>query len=617
MSTFSYGPQPIIDQESADFFESENLLSPIVNNKRMISATLISPPSSISLSTSESSSSASRVSSRSFSATYVVQEMDEIELPANLISRETVEFLGYDSSTAEALWDRFRTQPANDDMEVDLLELALCRIEHWPRDATCESDDWDALMTEMGINDQLRQAIMFTQYTEIRYTASCHYWLMEAMNVKWHALEALDDELRLEAAKRRRAGSRGTGRPKAKSISSVPSRPYLAARPFSPTSPARQAAPEFEDQREPGPASEFEDQRQSGSTAAVAVADAPPSLDRHTMIWRAGPLYKQTSFYDVENGDINLLAIASTPGDFSCGRSVAYFTPQRETANQHAEWAKRKFVIEHIAIVQVAVPWTLLEGLSTLYLWSDGNTSKTWKEVVWRGRRGWPVPDEMEPLEKEDLWIGHILSGKHVKYERLKLSREIKDSDVLTVQIDGEEKRGIQWTFQTRKARRGFEEHCRGKLMPSSAAADTFTSDLLSVIRLQRHLATRVIVSTGEPTILLSLLELSSVTIVHCFTSPQWFYTLRSHLAGISETGAPSDVDSTDEASPTEKEAKRDVRSIFNSIVNLDVGEALLFAPSAMLAVGRGVIEKLGMACLNVRIRYRLSADGGRSFVAS
>ncbi|KAI9809358.1 MAG: hypothetical protein M1826_003936 [Phylliscum demangeonii] len=155
------------------------------------------------------------------------------------------------------------------------------------------------------------------------------------------------------------------------------------------------------------------------------------------------------------------------------------------------------------------------------------------------------------------------------------------------------------------------------KFMTSSAAADTFTSNLLSVIRLQRHLATRVIISTQEPTISPSLLELSSMTIVHRFTSPQWFHTLRSHLAGISETGAAPAADGTNEASPIEKEPKRDVTSIFNSIVNLDVGEALLFAPSAMLAVERGVIEKLGMAYLKVRIRSRLSADGGRSLLAS
>src|SRR5204863_353082 len=59
---------------------------------------------------------------------------------------------------------------------------------------------------------------------------------------------------------------------------------------------------------------------------------------------------------------------------------------------------------------------------------------------------------------------------------------------------------------------------------------------LLQVIRLQRHLGTRVIISTQEPSISPKLLDLCSVTIVHRFTSPDWLKTLRRHLAGASLT---------------------------------------------------------------------------------
>ncbi|KAI9818281.1 MAG: hypothetical protein M1826_001426 [Phylliscum demangeonii] len=160
------------------------------------------------------------------------------------------------------------------------------------------------------------------------------------------------------------------------------------------------------------------------------------------------------------------------------------------------------------------------------------------------------------------------------------------------------------------------------KFMTTGAAADTFTDNLLSVIRLQRHLATRVIISTQEPTISPSLLELSSMTIVHRFTSPQWFSTLRSHLAGIGDTGATAISNASNASNATDdqtpiKGPPRDVTSIFNTIVTLNVGEALLFSPSAMLAVDRGIVQKLGMAYLKVRMRSRLSADGGRSLLAS
>ena len=142
--------------------------------------------------------------------------------------------------------------------------------------------------------------------------------------------------------------------------------------------------------------------------------------------------------------------------------------------------------------------------------------------------------------------------------------------------------------------------------MTSTAAATTFTDKLLQLIRQQRHLATRVVISTQEPTISPRLLDLCTVTIVHRFTSPQWFRTLREHLAGVStaeELGGATN---------------RDARSIFAEIVELEPGEALMFSPSATLELVEGEApRKLGMDWLKIRVRRRLTEDGGRSILAT
>ena len=61
-------------------------------------------------------------------------------------------------------------------------------------------------------------------------------------------------------------------------------------------------------------------------------------------------------------------------------------------------------------------------------------------------------------------------------------------------------------------------------------------------------------------------------------------------------------------------------------MVNLKPGEALLFSPSAMLRVTKEVIrkgittekvKKLGMHYMKIRVRKRLTADGGRSIMAT
>ena len=142
--------------------------------------------------------------------------------------------------------------------------------------------------------------------------------------------------------------------------------------------------------------------------------------------------------------------------------------------------------------------------------------------------------------------------------------------------------------------------------MTSTAAATDFTDKLLQVIRQQRHLATRVVISTQEPTISPRLLDLCTVTIVHRFTSPEWFRTLCEHLAGIS---------TLDEVGVARR---RNARGIFTEIVELEPGEALMFCPAAMLELVDGEApRKLGMEWLKVRIRRRLTKDGGKSILAS
>ncbi|KAL8795345.1 MAG: hypothetical protein Q9195_002215 [Heterodermia aff. obscurata] len=163
------------------------------------------------------------------------------------------------------------------------------------------------------------------------------------------------------------------------------------------------------------------------------------------------------------------------------------------------------------------------------------------------------------------------------------------------------------------------------KFMTLNAASATFTENLLQVIRQQRHLATRVIISTQEPTISPKLLDLSTMTIVHRFTSPEWFRTLGDHLAGVSILR---------NIKCGEAGVKRDAARIFAEIVELRVGESLLFSPTAML---NGTVvtddadvngkskkmqrievlpQKLGMEWVKMRTRERLTKDGGRSLMA-
>jgi len=102
--------------------------------------------------------------------------------------------------------------------------------------------------------------------------------------------------------------------------------------------------------------------------------------------------------------------------------------------------------------------------------------------------------------------------------------------------------------------------------MTDTPASKILTEQLLSIIRQQRHYGARIIIATQEPTISPRLMDLASATIIHRFSSPEWFNTLRKHLSIVNSGG-------------------KEAADLFTKITSLRLGEALVFAPSAILTV--------------------------------
>ena len=129
-------------------------------------------------------------------------------------------------------------------------------------------------------------------------------------------------------------------------------------------------------------------------------------------------------------------------------------------------------------------------------------------------------------------------------------------------------------------------------------------NELTSIIRQQRHTGTRVVIATQEPTLSPELLDLANVTFVHRFLSPAWYEILKKHLAG---------ADRQDHGGGT---------SLFHQIVGLRTGEALLFCPTARVATrptaqDDGETTALGSGFMRVKIRNRLTTDGGESIMST
>lgn len=73
------------------------------------------------------------------------------------------------------------------------------------------------------------------------------------------------------------------------------------------------------------------------------------------------------------------------------------------------------------------------------------------------------------------------------------------------------------------------------KFLTTTAEATKLTTDLIGVIRQQRHLSSRVVIATQEPTVAGDLLDLCNVSIVHRFNSPQWYQHFENTLQVLTK----------------------------------------------------------------------------------
>ncbi|KAI0824647.1 hypothetical protein BC628DRAFT_1377114 [Trametes gibbosa] len=130
------------------------------------------------------------------------------------------------------------------------------------------------------------------------------------------------------------------------------------------------------------------------------------------------------------------------------------------------------------------------------------------------------------------------------------------------------------------------------------------TKALTSLIRQQRHLAMRVVISTQEPTAVPSvLIDLCSIAIFHRFSSPAWWDAVAKRVC--------ADL-SNDQG--------------FNQVVKLKTGQALVLCPSGLglfsatrktaagsLVQGKPKVAHFGRRYLLIKTRKRVTLDGGES----
>jgi DNA helicase HerA-like ATPase len=136
--------------------------------------------------------------------------------------------------------------------------------------------------------------------------------------------------------------------------------------------------------------------------------------------------------------------------------------------------------------------------------------------------------------------------------------------------------------------------------MTDTPAAKVLTETFLTIIRQQRHLGVRTIISTQEPTISPRLIDLCSLTIIHRFTSPEWYKTIEKHVPMNSENA---------------RQLSERIPDGFYRIASLRTGEAIVFASSSHLVGEDGTVIDTKHRTFTMMMRKRVTWDGGKSIV--
>jgi DNA helicase HerA-like ATPase len=137
--------------------------------------------------------------------------------------------------------------------------------------------------------------------------------------------------------------------------------------------------------------------------------------------------------------------------------------------------------------------------------------------------------------------------------------------------------------------------------MTDTPAAKGLTGTFLNIIRQQRHLGARVIISTQEPTISPSLIDLCSVVVIHRFTSPEWYQVMGRHIIIDAKHGKSGSPNGDEDG--------------LSQISCLRTGEALVFAPSAYLLDESLSPIDVRRKTFKMMVRKRITWDGGRTIV--
>ncbi|MCJ1223709.1 hypothetical protein MMC12_000352 [Toensbergia leucococca] len=437
-------------EETQSLLEDQIFLSSCVLGKRKVSAALLSPPSS---NTSRSSSSSTSASVRTLG--FPSTSNHSFEIPTAERSIAALEFIGFDTLTATAIYDRWDSRPDPHRCPDDLIDYAYSDISRLNSPSFQDYTPREA-MAKIGMSQDFQDALTDPRFTSICGTETLHYWVKDTLMINYATLLQLQARLKNHAAR-----SRAVKKSRRARIQDIIQAPGLHAaqqqlQPSSSVTATFNMTPE--DYNIP--------------SNQIAFETEGPVLPGHIVLYKGKASYEVGEGWIADDGSLNMRSIATyAHGDFNPESVAYYWTPEKEVAEEYREWAARRCSWSETWLIRIQIPVQFVNSLTSQELWYSPN----WKEYVWycRGVKTLPAKfDSLWATGETDIIKGHICSYLSAQVTRIKQENvQTTMTEDFAMKIGSSGRKATQWAFMQRNSVERLREQIRGKIHIDITAA--------------------------------------------------------------------------------------------------------------------------------------------------
>ncbi|KAI9717356.1 MAG: hypothetical protein M1828_007244 [Chrysothrix sp. TS-e1954] len=320
------------------------------------------------------------------------------EVPLFEQSPAFFKWLGFNSSTANDLHLRWIEWAASGlgGEPSSVLDFAIDHVQRLNINASGDGGDWKAVMTQVGVEADLQDAIMCPISSDIRCTQSLQYWLIDTFRMRYRVLR--DIQSKEKERKEQRQKERSYQRHQKREQQQQQKEP-------------KEQRQKTQDEESPNvndlalPSTTTEDP--THPNLATTPTGIQPQPD-HLLLWKSLDVARTKGLLTPTGKLANLSPLLDrAPGDFSGVQSLFYFSPSKELAEAYALFALTRIqrVGGDVCLLAVQIPHSLLDQFSKAELfWPDD----AWKQAVFESRNGWPFSREISHLDDVDLFVGHV-----------------------------------------------------------------------------------------------------------------------------------------------------------------------------------------------------------------